>query len=295
MELDFDLQSWEVFQIAGMDDIRLAAHAEGVSGQDLADLESGAACLVKNPIPFAYEGKTVEATDFAYNDVISVNGRRLRIAGVTEAAVTINNAGFTNGVQITVCDEMYDLLTGRDGYSEVFPTLKQGADNEQFEEFLDGWCEENPGSHWLSYQQTAGQLEESFGQIRLLCWGLILLIGFIGILNIINTVYSNIHTRISEIGMQRGIGMSVGSLYKTFLWEGAYYGMAASVVGGVLGYVCTVFVNAAITDRLQFAEVPYGSIMEAAAVSVAACLLATAVPLRSIAKMNIVESIETTE
>ncbi len=295
VELDFDLQSWEVFQIAGMDDIRLAAHAEGVSGQDLADLESGAACLVKNPIPFAYEGKTVEATDFAYNDVISVNGRRLRIAGVTEAAVTINNAGFTNGVQITVCDEMYDLLTGRDGYSEVFPTLKQGADNEQFEEFLDGWCEENPGSHWLSYQQTAGQLEESFGQIRLLCWGLILLIGFIGILNIINTVYSNIHTRISEIGMQRGIGMSVGSLYKTFLWEGAYYGMAASVVGGVLGYVCTVFVNAAITDRLQFAEVPYGSIMEAAAVSVAACLLATAVPLRSIAKMNIVESIETTE
>ena len=147
----------------------------------------------------------------------------------------------------------------------------------------------------ICYQQTAGQLEESFGQIRLLCWGLILLIGFIGILNIINTVYSNIHTRISEIGMQRGIGMSVGSLYKTFLWEGAYYGMAASVVGGVLGYVCTVFVNAAITDRLQFAEVPYGSIMEAAAVSVAACLLATAVPLRSIAKMNIVESIETTE
>lgn len=43
------------------------------------------------------------------------------------------------------------------------------------------------------------------------------------ILNIINTVYSNIHTRVNEIGMQRAIGMSAASLYKTFLWEGAYY------------------------------------------------------------------------
>ena len=50
-----------------------------------------------------------------------------------------------------------------------------------------------------------------------LCWVLIALIGVIGVLNIINTVYSNIHTRIGEIGMQRAIGMSAASLYKTFL------------------------------------------------------------------------------
>ena len=31
----------------------------------------------------------------------------------------------------------------------------------------------------------------------------------------------NIHTRVNEIGMQRAIGMSAASLYKTFLWEGA--------------------------------------------------------------------------
>ena len=56
------------------------------------------------------------------------------------------------------------------------------------------------------------------------------------ILNIINTVYSNIHTRVNEIGMQRAIGMSAASLYKTFLWEGAYYAIFASVIGAVLGY-----------------------------------------------------------
>lgn len=102
-------------------------------------------------------------------------------------------------------------------------------------------------------------------------------------------------TRVGEIGMQRAIGMSAASLYKTFLWEGAYYAIFASVIGAVLGYVCCIFVGAAKTDTLQLVTVPVMAIIEVAVVSVAACLLATAIPLRSIAKMNIVESIENVE
>ena len=75
----------------------------------------------------------------------------------------------------------------------------------------------------------------------------------------------------------------------------AYYGIFASVIGAVLGYVCCIFVGAAKTDTLQLVAVPVMAIIEAAVVSVAACLLATAIPLRSIAKMNIVESIENVE
>ena len=295
IELGFALQAWEAFQVAGVDDTRLLSYIGGLSEQDKSDLLSGAACIVKNPIPFAYEGQTVEATDFGYGDILSVNGHEVRVVGIADFSVSINNEGFLNGVQMIVNEKTYDLLTGNNRYSEIYPALKPNADPAQFETWLDNWCKENPGSHWLSYLQTAAQLEESFQQIRLLCWGLILLIGLIGILNIINTVYSNIHTRVTEIGMQRAIGMSTKSLYKTFLWEGAYYGMIASVIGGVLGYICTIFVNAATTDTLQLVAVPYQSVFEAAAISIAACLLATAVPLRSIAKMNIVASIETVE
>lgn len=223
--------------------------------------------------------------------MISVNGHKLRVVGVTNGVVTVNNEAFVNGVQVIVTDGMYDSLTGVSRYSEVYPALSPDADPGQFEEWLDSWCKENPGSHWLSYQQMGEQLEESFVQIKMICMGLILLIGLIGILNIINTVYSNIHTRIPEIGIQRAIGMSAGSLYKTFLWEGAYYGMAASVLGGMLGYLGTVVIHAATTDIVQLVPVPYLSMMEAVVVSVAACLLATVVPLRVIAKMDIVDSV----
>lgn len=295
IEHDLELQSWETFQIAGIDDIRLSAYVTGLSEQDKTDLISGVACIVKNPIPFSFEGQAVETTSFEYGDTISVSGYELRIVGIADTPVSINNDGFVNGVQIIVNDKMYDLLTDNNCYSEVYPTLKETADNVQFETWLDNWVKENPGSHWLSYMQTAAQLEESFQQINMLCWGLIFFIGLIGVLNIINTVYSNIHTRIAEIGMQRAIGMSANSLYKTFLWEGAYYGIIASIVGGILGYICTIFVNAATTDSVQFVAVPYLYILQAAIISIGACLLATAIPLRSIARMNIVESIETVE
>lgn len=143
--------------------------------------------------------------------------------------------------------------------------------------------------------QSSNEMIESFEQIKMLCWVLIIFIGIIGILNIINTVYSNIHTRVGEIGMQRAIGMSAASLYKTFLWEGAYYGIIASVIGAVFGYVCCIFVGAAQTDALQLVAVPVMAIVEAAIISIVACLLATAIPLRSIARMSIVDSIETVE
>lgn len=295
LTLDFSLEPWEAFHIAGIDEDSFTSFAPDLSEQDKSDLRSGSACIVKNPIPFTYEGETVAATTFQAGDTLSVNGHPLRVAAITQGAVSINNQGYLNGVQIIVNEETYDLLTGTDHYSEIYPILRQDADSDLFEDWLGEWCDQNPGSHWLSYRQTDAQLVESFRQIRMLCWGLILLIGLIGILNIINTVYSNIHTRISEIGIQRAIGMDTKSLYKTFLWEGAYYGLIASAAGGLLGYVCTVFINAATTDALTLVAPPVLSLAQAALVSVAACLLATVVPLRAIARLNIVRSIDAVE
>ena len=95
--------------------------------------------------------------------------------------------------------------------------------------------------------------------------------------------------------MQRAIGMSAGSLFKVFLWEGAYYGMIAAAIGSVAGYACTIFVEAAATNEIRLVAVPVLPIVEAAALAIAACLLATCVPLRRISKMSMVESIEAVE
>lgn len=108
-------------------------------------------------------------------------------------------------------------------------------------------------------------------------------------------MYTNIHTRVAEIGVQRAIGMSAESLYKTFLWEGAYYGIIASIIGAVAGYICTIFVSSAGTNTLKLVSIPFLSIAETTVISILACLTATNNLLKKIAKMNIVESIEAVE
>ena len=294
-ETDLSVQSHETLQLVNVDEARLQIYAPNLSDQDKQALKDGTGCLVKNPIAISYGDTTVQRTNLAVGDTIQLGDRTLRVLGLTDTAITINNDGFTNGVQLIVNDEIYCSLLESDSYSEVYPTLQDPANTDTFESWLDNWCSENPGTHWLSYLQSSNEMMESFEQIKMLCWVLIVFIGIIGILNIINTVYSNIHTRVGEIGMQRAIGMSAASLYKTFLWEGAYYGIFASVIGAVFGYICCIFVGAAQTDALQFVAVPVAAIVEAAIISIAACLLATAIPLHSIAKMNIVDSIETVE
>lgn len=294
-ETDLSVQSHETLQLVNVDDAGLQIYAPNLSDQDKQALKDGTGCLVKNPIAFSYGDTAVQQTNLSVGDTIRLGDKTLSVLGLIDTAITINNDGFTNGVQLIVNDDIYCLLLGNDSYSEVYPTLQDNADTDAFESWLDSWCSEYPGTHWLSYLQSSNEMTESFEQIKMLCWVLIIFIGIIGILNIINTVYSNIHTRVGEIGMQRAIGMSAASLYKTFLWEGAYYGIFASVIGAVFGYICCIFIGAAQTDALQLVAVPAAAIVEAAIISIAACLIATAIPLRSIARMNIVDSIETVE
>ena len=89
-----------------------------------------------------------------------------------------------------VDDAIYERLTGKDTYSEFLPTLNEGADRENFDTFIEAFCNRIPGTTFLSYEETDQQLKESFAQIQMLAWGLILFVGLIGILNIINTVYT---------------------------------------------------------------------------------------------------------
>ncbi len=292
--VNFSLKPAETLQIVGVDEKRLQSLLPSLTAEDIHALIDGKACLITNPVLTSYEGKPLETTSFFPGDKISIANTELKVLG-NSAAVGLDNTGFVNGVQVVVFDTVYDKLTGKNTYSELYPALEEDADIQAIEQKIEEICDKTPGSRWLSYQNTDKQLAESFEQIKLLAWGLIFFIGLIGLLNIVNTTYTNIHTRINEIGIQRAIGISTANLYKTFLWEGAYYGIIAAVLGAMAGYICTIFAGAAATDQFKFVALPIIPVLQAAPASIGACLLAVCVPLRRIAKMSIADSIEAVE
>lgn len=290
-------QSGECFQVAGLNDVYLEEYfRKRLSKEQIEILKAGTGCIVRNPISLNIEGMELVWSNILTGSTLVIEGKELPVIGTLDGYdgyISVGNKGFTNGVQVIVNDSLYSELTGKEVYAELRPILKAEADREAFDRLLEELCDEVVGTTYISYEQTDQQLEESFEQINLLAWGLILFIGLIGILNIINTVYTSIHSRVSEIGMQRAIGMDVAGLYRIFLWEGAYYGIFAALIGGVLGYIFTVFVEAAANNEIQLiSKVPVIPMLEATIVSVAVCLLATCVPLQKIAKMSIVDSIK---
>lgn len=293
IELGFDLQAGETFQVVGLNDV----YIEAFFG-DREDLKMGNGCIVRNPIPFVYQGEEIPRSNFLTGSKIEVSGKELIVLDTLDGYdryLSVGNGGFSNGIQVIVNEHLYTELTGKENYAEFLPVLKEGADREVVDRKLEQICQKTPGSTMLSYEEMDQQLEDSFAQITMLAWGLILLIGGIGVLNIVNTVYTNIHTRMVEIGIQRAIGMSVQSLYRTFLWEGVYYGIIGALVGGLVGYICMVFIEAATINEIRWVEFPLLPVAEITLVSVITCLIATGVPLRKIARMNIVESIEVVE
>ena len=298
-DIDFAQNPVERFQIYGVNDYWADYRFEGqLTEEQLNALKAGEGCVVRNPLPINIEGIDAGTTCIEQGSTITIAGKKMEVLLTLngyDGYFSVGNNGFYIGVQVLVSDQLYPQLTGTDTYAEFRPILNADADREMFDHTLESLCARIAGTTWVSYEDTDRQLAESEAQIKLLAWGLILLIGFIGILNIVNTVYTNIHTRVTEIGTQRAIGMSAKSLYKTFLWEGAYYGIYAAVIGSVAGYLCTLLVNSSGTGTIQLTVPPVAAMMEAAVLSIAACLLATAVPLRWIAKMSIVESIEAAE
>lgn len=292
------LQPAETFQVVGLNDSYWDKVFSRLPLELLEKLKAGEGCMVRNPIPLNFQGQDIPRTNIPAGETITVADRKLEVLYTLDgydSYLSVGNNGFVNGVQVIVNEELYTALTGKSAYHELLPALAEGVDREDFDAMVEALARRTPGTLWLSYEDTDRQLAESFAQIRLLAWGLILFVALIGLLNIINTVYTSIHTRVAEIGMQRAIGMSVGSLYRVFLWEGAYYGMIASVIGGIAGYLCTIFVEAAATDTLRLVAVPVVPTLEASGLAIAACLLATCVPLRKIRRMSIVGAIGAVE
>ncbi|MDE5824891.1 MAG: FtsX-like permease family protein, partial [Lachnospiraceae bacterium] len=272
-DIDFAQNPVERFQIYGVNDYWADYRFEGqLTEEQLNALKAGEGCVVRNPLPVNIEGLDAGTTCIEEGSTITIAGKKMKVLMTLngyDGYFSVGNNGFCVGVQVIVSDQLYPQLTGTDTYAEFRPILNADADREMFDHTLESLCTRIAGTTWVSYEDTDRQLAESEAQIKMLAWGLILLIGLIGILNIVNTVYTNIHTRVTEIGTQRAIGMSAKSLYKTFLWEGAYYGIYAAVIGSVAGYLCTLLVNSSGTGTIQLTVPSVAAMMEAAVLSIA--------------------------
>ncbi|HBG5054190.1 TPA: ABC transporter permease [Clostridioides difficile] len=294
-KIDTDINfenSGEMLKIIGIDEQTLKDLMPSITDSTLEDFKNGSICFIKNPIAISTPGVKTKYTNLKPKDNITINKKQLDIYSTVDKMFFLQGNGWVNGVDVIVYDSVYNTLTNKNKFNQINIYAKDKSDLEQIRLSIEQICENNPGSHWISYIESDKQLKESFKQIEFLAWAVILFVGLIGTLNIINTTHTNINTRTNEIGVKRAIGMSNSSLYKMFLWEGVYYGIFAAIFGSIAGYVSAIIINMATMEKLDFTNIPITSILQATIISILACIIATLIPLRKVKKMNIIDCID---
>ncbi|MCP3318065.1 ABC transporter permease [Clostridioides difficile] len=294
-EIDTDINfenSGEMLKIIGIDEQTLKDLMPSITDSILEDFKNGSICFIKNPIAISTPGVKTRHTNLKPKDSITINKKQLDIYSTVDKMFFLQGNGWINGVDVIVYNSVYNTLTNKNKFNQINIYAKDKSKLEQIRLSIEQICENNPGSHWISYIESDKQLKESFKQIEFLAWAVILFVGLIGTLNIINTTHTNINTRTNEIGVKRAIGMSNISLYKMFLWEGVYYGIFAAIFGSIAGYASAIIINMATIEKLDFTNIPITSILQATIISVLACIIATLIPLRKVKKMNIIDCID---
>ena len=142
-----------------------------LSADQLEELKSGNACVVRNPISVSYGEEPLEFTSIEAGSTICVAGADLAVLETLdgyEGYLGIGNGGFTNGVQVIVDDSIYEQLTGKNTYSEFLPTLNKDVDRETFDTFVEDFVSRHRGQHSCRMKKPTSSYKRAL--LKFKCW-----------------------------------------------------------------------------------------------------------------------------
>ena len=116
----------------------------------------------------------------------------------------------------------------------------------------------------------------------------------IAVIGIANTLSLSIYERTRELGLLRAVGMTRRQLRSSVRWEAAII----AVLGTILGLVLAVGLSYALVQGLSSQgfsayQVPVGQILVIVVIGAGLGVLASLLPARRAAKLNVLEAIAT--
>ncbi|MCD3350757.1 ABC transporter permease [Clostridium botulinum D/C] len=207
-------------------------------------------------------------------------------------------------LNLTYTGEHASLIFSKNGFSKKFGDYpinklvfkyKDGVTRENIQEYLIEKCKELQ----LNYEDIY-LMKENMNNINMqMCvfiYGFIILITFIGIVNIINTITIGLLMKKSEFAIMLSIGMSRKQLSKMIMLEGILHGMIASIIGSAIS--CGLF-NMMLRAQSKYMDAhvkfPISIFIIGCIGTIVITLIASLIPLRKIKNMSIVENIRAKE
>ena len=154
----------------------------------------------------------------------------MTIAGVLSSVHAVNGAGSCGYV---VCSEqLFTELAGNMGYTAIDVQLSNSNDDAAVTAIRDSF----PADSSVSDKRLSNQESQSANYTgAIFIYGFLIIIAFITVFNIFNSMNASVAFRTKQYGIMRSIGMGVNQLYKMIAAEAFTYAIPSCITGCILG------------------------------------------------------------
>lgn len=151
----------------------------------------------------------------------------------------------------------------------------------------------------VTYTEAYEEAQKSIGLVLYICYGMLLIFGLIGILNLINTMINSVYIRRRELGMLQAIGMSGRQTVNMLQMEGLFYTLGTLILslgaGSLLGYGAFLWTKKTGIFSIKTYRYPVVPTAVFILVVLAAQLLVTYLVNRSFKKHSLIDRIRFAE
>ncbi|MBE6064492.1 ABC transporter permease [Clostridium cochlearium] len=225
-------------------------------------------------------------------DIDESNIKRVKVIGILDKGILDNEYNYSTTMTLITSEEVYKNITGNNDIRRMFIQLKENSNKDNLSEYLKVLNKKDPGYQYFDFQEESKRNRDKAIAINIFLYGFVSVITLIGCLNIINTISTNLLLRKRELAMIRAVGMDRGKMSKMICIEGIYYGVIASIYGGIIGTVLSYELFKIMQNLRGFQwAFPIKEILTAVIGAIIISLISTYIPLRKINKENVIENI----
>ena len=153
------------------------------------------------------------------------------VAHEVQVAGIVSNAPMdsSRGEWIIVCSEQtFTALTGVDQYRVIDLQIHKNV-SSQVRSII------NPEIKLLDFQKNNREVRAGYLAMAVFVYGFLLVIALVALINIGNTVYSSVSSRMHNYGVMRAVGMSSRQLKKVVRAEAMSYALIGCLTGSIFG------------------------------------------------------------
>src|SRR3989339_33540 len=202
--------------------------------------------------------KTAELFDFKIGDICYIQSQTIYNTPnlILLPVVGIYDTGYYELDKNTVFIDLKNanlLFDTNNVINKIIILLKDERNTEKFSKMLSNNYENILDvKTWRFYGQALLENEKGDGIFYIIFMSILI---FISITTIMSTMYVNVFERIREIGTLRAIGWKQQEVFKLFIFESIFIGIAGSIVGIILGGIPTLYMTYIGIDYSKMGDV----------------------------------------